>query len=256
MAMKALRQVFERLTTKNRFISRSDDKIQCDDFTVKIVRTERKKTIAFKVSDGSASVVVPKNLSYQDVVSLVKKKQRWIKEKLNIQQSLPELKIRNFIPGEYFDFLGQSCPLNIEKASQPHLIFQDEIFTAYVRNPEVDNARVIKSLFKKWYQGQAEKILLDKTELYAKIIGVNPGRISFKSFKSRWGSCSINGDLQYNWRIVMAPEEIINYLVVHELCHILHHNHSSVYWRTVARFYPEYKQSRAWLKINGRLLVF
>ncbi len=200
--------------------------------------------------------MVPKTISHQEVVDLVKNKQRWIKEKLEIQQALPKVKPKKFIAGEFFYFLGNSYQLQIKKGSHPYLLFQKDCFIVYVRNSETDNARVIKPLLKKWYQQQAEEILLAKTAAYAKIIGIKPGKITVKSFKSRWGSCSINGDLQYNWRIVMAPDEIINYLVVHELCHILHHNHSPSYWRTVAQFHPEYKESRAWLKTNGRLLEF
>ncbi len=254
--MMVLRRVFGRLTIKNRLIRHDCENILCEGFSVKIVRTERKKTIAFKVSEGNASIVVPKNLPHQEIVSLVVKKQRWVKEKLDFQRTLPKLNPRNFVAGESFYFLGKSYQLHIKKAGSSLLLFQDKSFIAYVRNPEVDNAKVIKSLFKRWYQSRAEKILRDKTAVYAKAIGVKPGKITIKSFKSRWGSCSIKGDLQYNWRVVMAPEGIINYLVVHELCHILRHNHSPAYWQAVARFYPEYKESRAWLKVNARLLEF
>jgi len=244
------------LIIKSRFIQNANETIQCENFVVSIVRTDRKKTIAFKVSEGNATIVVPKTISHQEVVDLVKNKQHWIKEKLEIQQALPKVKPKKFIAGEFFYFLGNSHQLQIKKGSHPYLLFQKDCFIVYVRNSETDNTRVIKPLLKKWYLQQAEEILRAKTAAYAKIIGVKPGKITVKSFKSRWGSCCINGDLQYNWRIVMAPEEIINYLVVHELCHIMHHNHSPAYWRTVAMFYPEYKESRDWLKKNGRLLEF
>lgn len=106
----------------------------------------------------------------------------------------------------------------------------------------------------KWYQQQAETILLERTKSYSEVIGVTPSKITIKSFKARWGSCSIRREIQYNWKIVMAPKHIIDYLVVHELCHIRHHNHSPLFWKTVAKYHPEYKECKVWLKNNASLL--
>lgn len=244
------------MNARLRSIQKIKNNIQCDGFFVAIVRTERKKTIAFKVVEGKASIVVPKTLSHREIADFVHKKQSWIKEKLEFHQSLPEIKPKNFVAGESFAFLGQSYKLEVEIGNYPHLFFQENRFTAFVRNPEVDNSHAVKALFKQWYQLQAENFLCAITEKCAKKIGVKPGKITFKSFKSRWGSCSSRGDIQYNWRIIMAPENIIHYLVVHELCHILQHNHSPQYWQLVSQYHPEYKKSRAWLKMNGRYLEF
>ena len=113
---------------------------------------------------------------------------------------------------------------------------------------------MIKQLLVKWYKQQAQLIMIEKTEHYAKIIGVSPSSVVIKAFKSRWGSCSTKGVIQYNWKIIMAPEPVIDYLVVHELSHILHHNHSPAFWKTVGAYCPAYKEQGAWLKLNGARL--
>jgi predicted metal-dependent hydrolase len=80
--------------------------------------------------------------------------------------------------------------------------------------------------------------------------GVNPASVTVKNYKSRWGSCSTKGDISYNWRIILAPHSIVDYVVVHELCHMLEHNHSSKYWKHVERHVPNWRECREWLKHN------
>ena len=106
-----------------------------------------------------------------------------------------------------------------------------------------------------WYEKHALERLKEKTERYSKIIGVKPVSVNIKDYKSRWGSCSSNGDILYNWRIIIAPHKIIDYVVVHELCHILEHNHSKKYWRHVSNNFHNYVECQNWLKFNGRTLT-
>jgi len=82
-------------------------------------------------------------------------------------------------------------------------------------------------------------------------MGVAPNSISVRDYKSRWGSCSSKGEISYNWRIIIAPHQIVDYVVVHELCHLKHPNHSPEYWKSVKRVNPEYKEHRQWLKEHG-----
>lgn len=230
------------------------DTIEADGFVAEITRTNRKKTVSIKIAEGKVSVVAPKTFPIKEINALVVKKQCWIKQKLAIQNKVLKVQPKQFVTGELFPYLGKNYRLKIESGTYPDLKFQQEEFIASVRDVSADNAPAIKKMLIKWYQQQAETILLKSTEKYSEIIGVTPSKIAIKSYKARWGSCSIRHEIQYNWKIVMAPKSIINYLVVHELCHIKHHNHSPSYWKTVAKYYPEYKQSRVWLKKNANLL--
>lgn len=99
---------------------------------------------------------------------------------------------------------------------------------------------------------QAAVVLKEKCRLFAEKMGVTYGRISIREQKTRWGSCSSTGNLNFNWKLVLMPEEISDYLVVHELAHRLEMNHSPAFWAVVESVLPDYEKRRQWLKENGK----
>lgn len=106
----------------------------------------------------------------------------------------------------------------------------------------------------KWYRKEAAEVLCEKAAEFAGYLSVSFKELHIKDQKSRWGSCSSRGSLNFNWRILMAPEPVCDYVVIHELCHLRHMNHSADFWQLVAAFCPDYKQYRKWLRENGGLL--
>jgi hypothetical protein len=98
------------------------------------------------------------------------------------------------------------------------------------------------------------EILRKKVEHYSRIVGASPSSVVIKSFKGRWGGCHTRGKLDFNWKIIMAPNRIVDYVVVHELCHLHHHNHSPAFWMCVKQAFDNYQECRNWLKENGGLL--
>lgn len=94
-----------------------------------------------------------------------------------------------------------------------------------------------------------------KLDCYSSILGVSYGRVTVRCQKSKWGSCTNNGNLNFNCLLMLAPDEVLDYVIVHELCHIKHHDHSKAFWAEVAGVLPDYKARRAWLKKNGALLT-
>jgi len=228
--------------------------IQGNGYVVHVIRSSKRKTAAIKIQKGKVFVMVPECLPIAAIESLVAKKHRWIKEKLAIQNEIIAIKPKEFVSGESFSFLGKNHPLKIETGLYPVIkLYQDELVVS-VRDKTADNALAIKQLLIKWYKLQAESELRDKTGKFSRIIGVNPSSVTIKSFKSRWGSCSISAGIQYNWKIIIAPDRVVNYVVIHELCHILHHNHSPAFWTAVERYCHDYRDCSAWLKINGSRL--
>ena len=228
--------------------------VQGNGFTAEIIRSSKRTSIAIKISRGTVFIMVPENLNRTTIELLVAKKSRWIKEKLAIQQEIFAVKPKEFMAGEVFSYLGKNHVLKVVSGSYPLLTHHEDELIVSVRDTSIDNSKMIKQLLVKWYKQQAQLIMIEKTEHYAKIIGVSPSSVVIKAFKSRWGSCSIKSVIQYNWKIIMAPEPVIDYLVVHELSHILHHNHSPAFWKTVGAYCPAYKEQGAWLKLNGARL--
>ena len=117
-----------------------------------------------------------------------------------------------------------------------------------------EQSHMVRNALVRWYKRHAQIKLQEKADRYTKIVGVDAGSIGIKTFKSRWGSCSAKGHIDFNWKIMMAPNRIVDYVVVHELCHLKQHDHSPKFWTEVERVIPDYAECKAWMKMNaGRL---
>ena len=228
--------------------------IQGNGYVTEIIRTSRVKTASIKVVEGKVSVIVPETLPVEKIESLLIKKNRWIKEKLVLQEQVCAVKPKEFVSGESFSYLGRNYRLKVIEGQYPAIRCQQGKFIVSVRDKTQDNAPSIKQLLIKWYKEHAQIKLKEKTTRYSKIFGVNPTSVGIKTFQSRWGSCSNTSEVHYNWKIIMAPNRIVDYIVAHELCHILHHDHSPVFWKTVERYFPDYLDCKEWLKLNANRL--
>jgi predicted metal-dependent hydrolase len=103
----------------------------------------------------------------------------------------------------------------------------------------------------KWYESEAKKIIKSLVDEYSKKLNLPYAAISFSDTKSKWGSCSSENKLQFNWRLIMAPLLVIRYVVIHELVHTIHKDHQAIFWNKVRQVNPSYKQQIKWLKLNG-----
>ena len=113
---------------------------------------------------------------------------------------------------------------------------------------------MIRNALVRWYRHHAESKLQAKVARYSSIVGVEVVSVGVKSFKSRWGSCSAKGRIDFNWKIIMAPNRMVDYVVAHELCHLKHHDHSNKFWKEVERVIPDYLDCKQWLKTNAEKL--
>ncbi len=121
--------------------------------------------------------------------------------------------------------------------------------------PHSDLSAVQKTALEKRYKDAARDYIPKRVAYFQTMTGGNYTRITIRDQKTRWGSCSSNGTLSFNWRLMLAPPAILDYVVVHELCHLTHMNHSSAFWATVESVYPDYRTARKWLKEHGHELV-
>jgi len=219
-------------------------------FEVEIKRTNRQKTASLKVNEGHVQVIVPKLLSDKEIETLILKKTRWIKDKLRVQELAPSYKPKEFISGESFSYLGKNYRLKVLKGNKVSVKLKEGRFFVTTKSKD----RSCRALLEKWFREKALQRLTEKTIRYAESMQVNPSKISVREYRSRWGSCSPKDHISYNWKIIMAPSSVIDYVVVHELSHLKHRDHSIKYWKTVEANFPAYKDRRAWLKKNANLL--
>ena len=226
------------------------------DFPIEVVRSLKSKSAAIEIDKGIVKVTVPQNLSDYRVDELVKKRTIWIKKQLKIEAETPSLRPKEYVNGESFSYLGRNYRLKCVDDEAPNVKLKHGYLTVYLSNALKENEKedFIRRALKDWYQARALEKLKEKTKRYSSIIGVTPQSVKIKEYKARWGSCSLKGDISFNWRIIISPHHIVDYIVVHELCHLVEYNHGNKYWKQVASVVPNYIECRNWLKENGQYL--
>lgn len=233
---------------------RSAEFIETDCFIAEVIRTGRSKSASIRVEDGAVSIVVPKGLSDECIQSVLIGKERLILQKIEKQRLAISPTDKEFISGEGISYLGRNYRLKLTVgAFKPAKLVEGQLLVTIPKGQ--DEAHKIRNAIIRWYKRQADSKLKAKVKRYAPLVGVSAGVVNVKSFKSRWGSCTVNGELEFNWRIMMAPNRIVDYVVVHELCHLIHHNHSPEFWSEVERVIPDFKADKQWLKDNAVQLM-
>jgi predicted metal-dependent hydrolase len=256
----------------------------------KLVRSKR-KTIALVVTrDGQLIVRAPLRMSLETIESFINQKSAWIREKQSQAQAYSHHAIpHSFTTGESFLFLGRAYPLVVSPRTRPALSLESApggahppipidarhdlplpgnfLLThgngaplpaghpvlSFILSASVQpNAR---AEFVRWYRAQALVVLRERIDYWSAQTGLVASGLRITSARTRWGSCSGVGVLSFPWRLVMAPLQAIDYVVVHELVHITEKNHARPFWQGVARILPAYTTQVAWLKEHGNLLV-
>lgn len=223
------------------------------DYTIK--RGNRKKTLAINVTLASQVIVLaPNDFSREKIKTIVKKKALWILEKQEhfkrLAMLFPE---KEFVSGEQILLLGRKYRLKIKEEnylSIPKLSGRRLFIYVHSNLAPEDRKEIIKDILIKWYFEKSTKIIKQRVNRYSKLLNLFPKKVIIKDQKKRWASCSSDGILRFNWRIAIAPISIVDYVVVHELCHLKVKNHSSDFWKLVSIAMPDYKNRRNWLKNN------
>lgn len=243
------------------------------DFPVKIERNARRKHLAIQISYGEVVVKAPVRLPRWQINKLINSKLDWINRELAAQVSHKRPQPIRFDEGERLLYLGQSYQLQFItdgapcqtppklRTSQPtscaHVQLESgRILLRLPLNLNGEPRRTaVQKILTSWYRSRALGKFTERTQHYAAVMRLEHGAIKIRSYKSRWGSCNLKKDITYNWRLIMAPPEILDYVVVHELCHILQYNHSPKYWAKVIEVLPDYQKRSMWLKRHGETLT-
>jgi Predicted metal-dependent hydrolase len=224
------------------------------------LKSGRRKSLEIKIkNDGQIYVSAPFYMSLKDIEDVLEKKSEWIRDKLHIiKQSAninDDLASMTNVP-----FMGRDIVINIRENNikRVYVSFDDNYLNVDIPKGFQVNDRniLIKEYLKKFYKKYTEDYLKSKLSYYGKSIGVKFSDYKIKDQKSRWGSCSTKGNLNFNFRLSMAPAFVFDYIIVHELCHLLEMNHSQRFWELVKKYYPDYKEAKKWLKNNSQRLMF
>ncbi len=212
-----------------------------------LIRTSR-KTIALIVRrDGQLIVRAPQRATNAQIMAFLEAKADWVRQKqAEAGQRQAEQTPRQFAPGETFYYLGEAYPLELVDRARPALELKDGRFRlSRAAQPQA------KAVFTRWYQQQARQVLEPRARELAAHYRLTFQQVKITSARTRWGSCSSKGTLSFTWRLVMAPQSIIDYVIIHELAHLIEKNHSSRFWVQVARMLPDYAARVKWLKQQG-----
>jgi len=220
-----------------------------------IVRSARRKTVGITVSpDNRVTVRVPSSLGEQRIRGIVAEKSAWILKRMALNRRRAQvIRPREYSDGEAFLFLGTSYRLERVMGWKGVALMDGRLCVGV--SCEGDGcARNIAARIYRWYRAHALGILVERVNAYRERLGMTPNSVRIKALRSRWGSCSSRGNLNFNWLLVLAPIEIVDYVVVHELCHFVHPDHSSRFWKLVESVLPDFRERRKWLRVQGRCL--
>ncbi|MFV0388558.1 MAG: M48 family metallopeptidase [Pyrinomonadaceae bacterium] len=214
-----------------------------------VIYSDRKKIQIAVERDKSIVVRVPEGTSSEAIESAIKKKKLWIYKKTKHPQKYHSPKeVRNYISGTSILYLGKEHKLDVVDEDFDGVRFDGRFLIS-------DNSALfVEQFLQEWFIEEAKKIISPKVEEYAGKLGVTFNKILVSKLKYRWGSCTPKDNLNFNWRLVKAPVSVIDYVIVHELAHLLEANHTQRFWTIISVQLPHYQKAKDWLKENGNLL--
>ena len=221
---------------------------------------------------GQVKVTCPKSLRETQLIEFLERHVDWMKSNLaqfdTIRSKHPEKK---YVQNEQFMFMGRALTLQlmpggrrgdaeiqgdrlivylptIGRNAAPILASLDGTFHALSDASSGHRAALVGKQVLAFYEKQGRKVLADRVRYFAQKMGLHPSAVSFRSQKTRWGSCTSKGKISLNWRLIFAPPETLDYVVIHELSHLRHHNHSAAFWNLVGSQCADYAAHKRWLR--------
>jgi predicted metal-dependent hydrolase len=201
---------------------------------------------------GNIDVKTPKGTPNEYVLQFIEEKWDWILEKSKeMKDRANGVQEKAYDQGEKFLYLGHSYPIQVlhdNQLTQDHVKFEAETLTIYVRELEDDK---IRQALKRFYYQQCKMIVEKSIKSHQGYFKMKPKSIRINDSNRTWGTCDSNQQLTFNWKLAMAPQKVIDYVVVHEMCHMVHLNHDRSFWRLVGKIMPNYKEQENWLAFSS-----
>lgn len=223
---------------------------QVGDIEFSYSKSKRRTASLFVERDGSVSLIVPEELNEKAIEQIVEKKKAWIYRSLAEWEDLNASRVdREFVTGETFPYLGRNYRLRVASDLETELSLKGGYFLI-----QESKLHRCAGAFKRFYTRKGRAKISERVGYFKNKIGVQEKDIKVMELGHRWASCTPDGSLNFNWKCIMAPLSIIDYIVVHELCHLNHLNHSSEFWNEVDKVLPDFQKRHDWLKFNGASL--
>lgn len=217
-----------------------------------VIRSPRSTADIIIERDGSVVVRAPAWADDAQVDDLVKSKHYWIYQSLAEWRDLNATRVlREYKNGEGFLYLGRAHRLLLVAEQDEPLQLKNGRFTLRRELVEHGDVAAAKLAFRDFYVAHGRDRLAARVGYYAPKVGVTATSIDVRDLGNRWASCSTSGDIAFHWKCMMAPQTIIDYVVVHELCHFHHADHSDAFWNEVDKVMPRYRERKEWLRVNG-----
>lgn len=212
----------------------------------KIIKTARRKTSEIVIKYDDVFIRAPFSKSIHDIETLVKGKAEWIltKKKEN-EGKKPEIMLPTYKNNTTLPYLGKNIGLKIVKDDTDYLEFLNDEFMVHIKKSSV------KAIYEKWLFSTSPSIFRPQIDKYSALLNVKPNKILVKCLKSRWGSTTFKGTINLNVNLIKAPVDVIEYVVLHEMGHLIEKNHSKRFWKLIQKYMYNYPEKAKWLKING-----
>ncbi|MGB1315211.1 MAG: M48 family metallopeptidase [Chitinophagales bacterium] len=221
--------------------------MKLEDLDIKIHKANRKTVSVFVERDGTVSARVPENISDADLKEVLKAKEYQIFKNLAEWTQLNEKYVlREFVSGQSFLYLGRNYRLKVVEENNNKLIFTKGVF--YLGKQDVYKG---KEHFIAFYKEKLKEKIKTLVHLYEQNLGVKAKDVKIMELQNRWASCTKSGNINFHWKCAMAPIDVLNYIVLHELAHLIQLNHTKEFWNEIDKIMPNYDKHLHWLKING-----
>ena len=219
-------------------------------YTIKRSAKRRKLTITVE-RDRSVVVHAPEGMSEDKIREVVESKRQWIYVKKGHSQkyhALPHPPGKELVSGESALYLGRQYRIEVVKSGVSEVRFAQRFFIPAIQGEKRGEA------LREWFIGKAKEKIVPRVRIHARALGVDISAIKIVDNRFRWGSCTLNDNVNFNWRLIKAPMFVIDYVIVHELAHLIEANHTPRFWNIVRAQAPTMEKAKAWLKENGQLL--
>lgn len=217
-----------------------------------LLRRSTRRSHGFMINDDGLHVTSPRNAPQADIESAIRAKQRWILTKLFERSERQVMRAARptveWVDGAKLPYLGMEITLRLQDAARSHCIYDPDTRELRLGVPAGLEEWQIRERVKRWFQDEARRLFRERLDLYAPRVGVTYSAFAISSAGTRWGSCTVAGNIRLNWKLVHYPLALLDYVVVHELAHLREMNHSPRFWAVVGETFPDYDGAKAALK--------